>query len=405
MQIRSVLKLTLFGILFAVAALTGYSNMAHAAEPVVIMNAEQLDDIRNDLTGNYILGSDIHLSGSVSWVPIDQFKGTLDGNGFIIHGLYIRVASGNFTGLFGRLQGTVRNLGLENVDIEGSNYTGAIAGQLNQDGKIFTSYASGRIKGNIAVGGLVGLHTRGWIENAYAQVHVSGGNYVGGMLGTIDGGTVINSYASGLVGGTGTEIGGLIGRVTSAGGTVELSYWDEHTTQQSVSAVGGTKLTTAEMMMRSSFYANDEGWDFDHVWEISENESYPFLRLFDAVSHIPTSEQFEVTFTYLAGGDGSGSGPKSGRLLQVVAAVYNKGDTGEDLILMLGVYDANGAMTDLAFTSTHVDADTNAAPRVGVTLPEEALGYTVKSFLWSGREVGIGFTNLVPLSTAEVWQH
>jgi hypothetical protein len=58
-------------------------------------------------------------------------------------------------------------------------------------------------------------------------------------------------------------------------GTVTASFWDIDTSGQLTSA-GGTGKTTAEMKTKSTF--TDAGWDFVEIWDIGENQTYPFLR-------------------------------------------------------------------------------------------------------------------------------
>lgn len=60
------------------------------------------------------------------------FKGTFDGNGNVITGLYVNII-GN-SGLFGVLDGTVQNLTLSGASVAGSGYVGGIVGYLR--GKI-----------------------------------------------------------------------------------------------------------------------------------------------------------------------------------------------------------------------------------------------------------------------------
>jgi hypothetical protein len=46
-----------------------------------------------------------------------------------------------------------------------------------------------------------------------------------------------------------------------------------HTSGQETS-VGGEGKTTAQMKQRATFV----DWDFANVWDIAENQTYPFLR-------------------------------------------------------------------------------------------------------------------------------
>ena len=53
---------------------------------IAISTAAEFNKIRQNSSANYILMADIDLSG-LSWTPIPQFNGTLDGNGYTVSGL------------------------------------------------------------------------------------------------------------------------------------------------------------------------------------------------------------------------------------------------------------------------------------------------------------------------------
>lgn len=103
-----------------------------------ITHVSQLDAIRNDLDGKYVLLCDLNLAGA-QWTPIGTeeapFTGELDGNGCTISGLSVTQICGNAAGLFGHNDGTILNLCVEGVidtDAAGSEgdlaYVGGIAG-------------------------------------------------------------------------------------------------------------------------------------------------------------------------------------------------------------------------------------------------------------------------------------
>ena len=50
---------------------------------IEIRTPEEFDNIRNNLTAEYILMNDIDLSG-INWIPVEGFAGTIDGNGYSI---------------------------------------------------------------------------------------------------------------------------------------------------------------------------------------------------------------------------------------------------------------------------------------------------------------------------------
>ena len=87
-----------FLIVFAAAMLVASITPALAAIPIT--NCTELQNIRDDLSGDYYLANDIVCSDTVNWnseagfepIGIDgssRFDGTFDGNGYKITHLYI----------------------------------------------------------------------------------------------------------------------------------------------------------------------------------------------------------------------------------------------------------------------------------------------------------------------------
>ncbi len=148
------------------------------------------------------------------WDPED-FDGTLYGNGHTISNLYINRPDKSNVGFFGEVEGTVRNIGLIDVDVTGNKRVGGLAGTndglrlgYKREGNIIASYATGSVTGNEGVGGLVGAnYESGVIIASYADASVSGKDYVAGLVGR---NYESSSYATGSV--TGNEgVGGLVG--------------------------------------------------------------------------------------------------------------------------------------------------------------------------------------------------
>ena len=125
------------------------------------------------------------------------------------------------------------------------------------------------------------LHFEAVITSCYSTGNVNG-FYVGGLVG-VNGsegsmsnipGYINNSYSTGTVNGI-LYVGGLVG--AHVWGDIEGSFWDTETSGK-LESDGGTGKTTAEMQMMSTF--TDANWDFINVWNIGENQTYPYLRTF-----------------------------------------------------------------------------------------------------------------------------
>lgn len=137
-----------------------------------IYTIADLAGINNNPSGKYILMNDIDMTEETKeggtwdtghgWTPLDTFRGVLEGNGYRIIGMHIYGNDSWDTGLFSRIQGEVRNLGMVQTSIEctSEGYStpceiGAVAGLLI-GGVINNCYVTGNITGdsNCYVGGL-----------------------------------------------------------------------------------------------------------------------------------------------------------------------------------------------------------------------------------------------------------
>ncbi|MFD2671714.1 GLUG motif-containing protein [Marinicrinis sediminis] len=297
---------------------SGFSGAGSGIEsdPYVIMTAEQLDELRNDMQAHYQLGADIDLAaylsdggtgyakwGASGWDPIGYvedycfpdpfigeicsentyaFTGSFDGNGYTISNLKINTTE-DYSGLFGIVAGAhFEDVKLEDVDIAGASFTGGLIGEMANSGTIEHSYVTGSVEGVTVVGGLAGRINNGSIvresyadvdvtstiggyvgglvgtnyadiENSYATGNVVAYNQAGGLVGVFATGTIMNSYATGAVTGN-SDTGGLIGKMNT--GTVTSSYYDVNTTGQSDTGKGIGK-TTAEMHQEATFTGSD----------------------------------------------------------------------------------------------------------------------------------------------------
>ena len=165
--------------------------------------------------------------------------------------------------------------------VVGDEDTGGLVGE-NKGGIINNSYAIGNVSGRTYIAGLVGWNTDGGtISNSYAAGSVSASESdVGGLVGiNSNNGIVSNSYAIGSISGN-NRVGGLIGAHVS--GTVNNSFWDVQTTEQ-VSSAGATGLTTTQMQDSTGSIlnlANGMGTDENGApsWIFTPNTAYPKLR-------------------------------------------------------------------------------------------------------------------------------
>lgn len=174
--------------------------------------------------------------GIGTWTPIgtknNPFKGTFDGQGYKVTGLNV---GGSYVGLFGYVSGgAIKNLGVVNVSVNGSDHVGGIAGYIK--GTIANCWVTGSVSGANYIGGIAGTleGASSSISASYSEAAVRGStNKVGGIVGQFTGGKVSDCYSTGDVTSardSGTvdigDIGGIVGGVPSQSstGSIERCY-------------------------------------------------------------------------------------------------------------------------------------------------------------------------------------
>ncbi len=179
-----------------------------AEEPFIIADIMDLKFFRDDVNsgntyaGKYVkLTADIDLEGK-EWTPIGYmgktFKGNFDGGNKTIKNLvitktFVNSAENNGIGFFGRTDDSavIMNLTIENVDITGSLYVGAVVG-MGYTGKKIENVT---VKGDIAI-------------DAWWYAGVIGGN---GYMNLVNDCHVIGNDGSYIKGNSGSYIGGIWG--------------------------------------------------------------------------------------------------------------------------------------------------------------------------------------------------
>ena len=197
--------------------------------PYVITNSSQLNLIRNNTNKYYVLGNDIDLTydtqnengkfynNGLGWDPIEYTGSSsseklsiyLDGKGYKIKGLYINRPSEDYVGLFKNLYSYydggsnsvyITNLIIEDPNITGNNYVGALAGRVDSRSNIYSVYLQniytlgGNITGNNYVAGIVGILRTGVykesqydrISSLFNSVSIVAEDYAGGLFGYVE---------------------------------------------------------------------------------------------------------------------------------------------------------------------------------------------------------------------------
>ncbi len=226
------------------------TTAAQLAEIAVLVNAGRLESFLLNGIGNVSLKlmNDLDLSaygqdynGGKGWQPIGgyinnrvmPFKGSFDGNGYTISGLYINDSSRDYVGLFGMIESaTIQNLNLRAVSVSAKSNVGSIIGNASGSGEITTCRVSGSVSGVSNVGGIIGstysMTPKYSMSRCSFEGSVSGdvsvsGNLIGGLAGTAKDLTIVHSYASAPVSGN-ENVGGLVGKLEGGNGKLQNCY-------------------------------------------------------------------------------------------------------------------------------------------------------------------------------------
>jgi len=259
------------------------------------------DQIFWGVNKNYVLRNDVDLSDIDDFTPIgfvsdtlgpeivtESYKYIFDGSGYKVDNLSFdrqTFQTGLGVGLFGVLyDGKVFDLAVENINIIGLAGVGGLVGGVIGETYVSNCYTTGSVSSlsSGTVGGLIGSNPSGGelaqTSNSYSECIVSANEDCGGLIGYSVGYT-LNCYSIGLIedlSGSDLNINGFIGSVDS--GSVQSNcYWDTQTSGRLTSAGDEIGLTTIEMKQENSF----NNWDFTYSWSITENETYPKLRVFE----------------------------------------------------------------------------------------------------------------------------
>lgn len=224
---------------------SGYSyggGNGTAGNPYKIANGEHLAmlaaNVNNDDSYSknkyFEQTSDIILNDSLegspnAWEAIGQqsaqFKGTFNGGGHTIKGVFIDKDS-YYQGLFGYISGAnIKNLGVIESSITGSYNVGGVVG-MSASSIVENCFNGGEVSGDGNVGGVVGnawqsgaISGESLVENCYNTGSIRAEIVVGGVVGTSSNITTVqNCYNIGNVTGKGIEIGGVVGKALGGSG-------------------------------------------------------------------------------------------------------------------------------------------------------------------------------------------
>ena len=199
------------------------------------------------------IGSEIN-DGVESYIL--PFTGNFDGQRFSISDLHIiqnvHHYLNRYAGLFGRIgdnidvpvedRPLIRNLTLRNVNVTGSQSSGALAGLTKYSVVRKIIVEGGSVQGTAIIGGLIGEASNFDISHSSASASVSGSHTVAGLIGGVITGNVTSSYATGDV--TGDVTGNVTGPFSNFGGLIGFASDSniENTYALGTVSVSGNKI-------------------------------------------------------------------------------------------------------------------------------------------------------------------
>jgi len=191
------------------------------AVPIEIDTRAELEDIANDLNGDYILTGDIDLENN-AWTPIgtvgDKFTGTFDGDLYTISNLKkINPSTASGIGLFGFIANAeIFDVSIDGAQMRGFDNVGSLVGHMVNSTVTnchVTSLTGSKVEGtNIWAGGLIGhIHPKCTVIDSSADISVIANNKGGGFAGNHHGSLMRNCDADGNVTCSQNYCGALVG--------------------------------------------------------------------------------------------------------------------------------------------------------------------------------------------------
>ena len=209
-------------------------------------------NICGKLTADIVLNENVFSdSEKITWTPINNFRGTFDGQGHTISGLYYNNGNDNYIGLFRRTGGSeaspavIQNVGLIDSYIGACWYIGGFVGE--QSGYLT-------------------------LKNVYSNIKMRTKHYGGGLVGYVYGNlTVINSYNASNSDNDAGLIGGL-NQGASATIKNSFNYGSYDTGIFSYADLIGKKDSSNKILIENAFNNNNH----NHVYTGNMADSSQF---------------------------------------------------------------------------------------------------------------------------------
>lgn len=267
---------------FSQISAAAVSGTGTASDPYLVSNEDEFKLICDFPSSHFKLTQNIVLTDDFN--TVNQFSGTIDGDGYIVVGL-------NSGELIYTNEGTIKNLIVEVKEITSAfirinsgtiENTGIIDGTvttrtgnagtfvMTNDGIIKNCFSTTQLTvagmySSASVGGFVGANN-GKIENCLYTGHIY-------CQGTTANGGKLYQYVSPFVG----DNKEASSQYLNDGGTVTNCFYDKDNTDQVGKSSGGALGKSPAALTMQATYTD---WDFTDTWAIDseQNDGYPYLQ-------------------------------------------------------------------------------------------------------------------------------
>ena len=228
-------------------------------EPYLISTTGDFQQMALEPTKNYKLVADIDMAKAAQWwTPIQNFSGSLDGDGHTVYNLGVKTTEGH-AGLFGTLNinGVAKNLIFVNPTVELTNtnqYVGVLAGETSNsaDGtakganvdniSVYGAKIAGEDAMVSAAGGLVGcanLYTNITNSSFQGEISLPHSENVGGIVGQTRTSSGVNACYANVNATAKSNLGGIVGVAGSVQDFCVFSNCEVRGKLTAENAVGG----------------------------------------------------------------------------------------------------------------------------------------------------------------------
>ena len=229
--------------------------------PYLIVTAEDLFQVSLNNTAYYKLMANIDFNDKpfymLSSSNYNKFTGVFDGNNYTISNAKFKGSSK--AGLFGDSSGTIKNINLSNIDVEGMGYIGTILG-YNSGTVSNVSDSNSKVNAKFDYSGLIGYISTGLVQDIKIT-NLTNNNqtgYAGGLTGYVGDSAIIKGAEINNLKLTSNGIytGGITGYNNGTISSIFVNDANVQGTERVGLAVGDNRKTTTSIIVNGAVTGN-----------------------------------------------------------------------------------------------------------------------------------------------------